>query len=192
MDEFFGILNRLKRTPREGWLECGVPSEEVEDVAQHSFETVSIVLLLLDELEQEGRRLDRGRALSAAITHDWAEALTGDFSSTMLREVGEELRLRMEREALIDMTRRLPWGRRYLELWEEYQREETPEIRLVHAADHLSILIQALAYLEKGRRSKKLRELWEVVHRDLEPYMEEFPPVKKFAEKLDKRYEKFT
>jgi putative hydrolase of HD superfamily len=185
-------LNRLKRTPRMGWLECEIPPEKVEDVAQHSFEAVSIVLLLLDELEREGRKLDRERALSMAVTHDWAEALTGDFSATISRQLGEELRARMESEALDALVTRLPERKRYLDLWKEYQEDRTPEAKLVHAADHISILIQALGYRERGNQSKRLEELWRVVHEDLKPYMKEFPPVKKFVEKLDERYRKIT
>lgn len=185
-------LNRLKRTPRMGWLECEVPPDKVEDVAQHSFETASVVLLLLDELEREGRKLDRERAMSIAVTHDWAEALTGDFSATVSRQVGEELRAQMESEALGDLVARLPRRERYLDFRREYQEDRTPEAKLVHAADHLSILIQAVGYLERGNRSKRLGELWQAVHEDLKPYMKEFPPVKKFVEKLDERYRKIT
>jgi putative hydrolase of HD superfamily len=175
-----------------GWLECAVPLGEAEDVAQHSFETVSITLLLLDELEQGTKKLDRERALSMAIVHDWAEALTGDFSYTIQRWMGADNKERMEHEALRDLVARLPKKERYLRLWEEYNEKRTPEAKLVHAADYLSLMVQAIKYRECGNCSKGLDELWQAVHEDLKPYMGEFPPVKKLIKELDERYRELT
>lgn len=175
-----------------GWLECAVPLSEVEDVAQHSFETTSITLLLLDELEQRTKKLDRERALTMAVVHDWAETLTGDFSYTIQKWMGTDNKERMEREALRDLVDRLPRKREYLKLWEEYNEKQTPEARLVRAADYLSLMVQAIKYRERGNRSKELDELWRAVHGDLKPYMGEFPPVGRLIEELDERYRGLT
>lgn len=175
-----------------GWLECAVQLGEAEDVAQHSFETASITLLLLDELEQGTKKLDRERALSMAVVHDWAEALIGDFSYTIQKWMGADNKERMERRAFKDLVDRLPRREKYLRLWEEYNEKQTPEARLVHAADYLSLMVQAVKYCERGNRSKELGELWWAVHEDLKPYTGEFPPVKKLIEELDERYQKLT
>ena len=189
MQEFLERLNNLKRMPRSGWLFCGVPLSEVEDVAQHSFEVSAVTLLLIDELELSGVKLNPERALSMAILHDWAEASVTDFPYTALKYLGsKDLKERMEQRALEDNLRSIPNGGRYLKLWQEYSEKRTPEAKLVHAADYISMLVQAIKYKERGNNSKELHELWQAVHKDLKPYMAEFKPVKDLVKEFDKRY----
>lgn len=189
MQEFLERLNNLKRMPRSGWLFCNVSLSEVEDVAQHSFEVSAITLLLIDELERSGVKLDPQRALSMAILHDWAEASVTDFPYTALKYLGSRgLKDRMEQRALEDNLRSIPSGGRYLKLWQEYSEKRTPEAKLVHAADYISMLVQAIKYKERGNNSKELHELWQAVHEDLKPYMAEFKPVKDLVKEFDKRY----
>lgn len=190
--ELLERLNDLKQIPRVGWLECAVPLDEAEDVAQHIFETTSITLLLLDELGREIKKLDRERALSMAVIHDWAEALIGDFSYTIQKWMGPGNKERMEREAFRDMVSCLPRKEEYLRLWGEYNEKRTSEARLVRVADYLSLMVQAIKYRERGNRSKGLDELWKAVHDDLEPYVDEFPPVKKLIKELDESYRGIT
>jgi len=187
--EFLERLNNLKRVPRTGWLFCDVPLSEVEDVAQHTFEVAAITLLLMDELERSGVKLDRQRALSMAILHDWAEALVADFPYTALKYLeAEDAKKRMEGRALEDLLRNLPSGGRYLKLWKEYSEKRTPEAKLVHAADYISMMVQAIKYKERGNHSKELDELWRALHADLKLYMAEFKPVKDLVKEFDKRY----
>jgi len=175
--------------PRTGWLFCNVPLSEVEDVAQHSFDVAAITLLLMDELERPGAKLDHQRALSMAILHDWAEASVADFPYTALKYLRpEDAKKRMEGRALEDLLRNLPGGGRYLKLWKEYSEKRTPEAKLVHAADYISMMVQAIKYKERGNRSKELDELWRALHADLKPYMAEFKPVKDLVKGFDKRY----
>ena len=189
MQEFLERLNNLKRMPRTGWLFCDVPLSEVEDVAQHTFEVTVITLLLIDELESSGTKLDRQRALSMAILHDWAEASVADFPYTALKYLGsEDVKKRMERRALEDNLRNMPCGGRYLKLWQEYSEKRTPEAKLVHSADYISMMVQAIKYKERGNRSKELDELWHALHADLKPYMAKFKPVKDLVKDFDKRY----
>jgi len=182
-------LNNLKRIPRTGWLLCNVSLSEVEDVAQHTFDVAALTLLLADELERGGRKLDRERALSMAVVHDWAEAPIGDFPYTALKHLGPiGAKKRIEKRALEDLLGRLPNREKYQRLWREYSEKRTLEARLVHAADYLSMLVQALKYKERGNRSRELDELWLAVQADLKPYVSEFLPVRELARELDKRY----
>ncbi len=99
MYELLKRINKLKKTPRMGWLESDIDISEAEDVAQHSFETASITLVLSELLENE---IDRGRALKMAIIHDWAESITGDFSRDMSSQLGEDIK-----ERITDKTKML-------------------------------------------------------------------------------------
>jgi putative hydrolase of HD superfamily len=187
--EFLERLNNLKRMPRTGWLFCNVPLGEVEDVAQHTFDVAAIALLLADELERSGAKLDHQRVLSMAILHDWAEASVADFPYTALKYLGSaDVKKNMERRALEDILRNLPNGERYLKLWKEYGEKRTPEAKLVHAADYISMMVQAIKYKERGNRSRELDELWRALHTDLKPYAAEFKPIKDLVKEFDKRY----
>jgi putative hydrolase of HD superfamily len=189
VEEFLERLNNLKRMPRAGWLFCDVPLSEVEDVAQHSFEVSAITLLLIDELERSGLKLNPERALSMAILHDWAEATVTDFPYTALKYLGsKELKEGMEQRALEDNLRNIPGAKKYLKLWDEYSEKRTPDAKLVHAADYISMLVQAIKYKERGNTSKELHELWQAVHKDLEPYMAEFKLIRDLVKEFDKRY----
>lgn len=189
LNELLERLNNLKRMPRTGWLLCGVPLSEVEDVAQHSFDVAAITLLLADELKRSGARVDYKRALSMAVMHDWAEALVADFPYTALRYLGsKDVKKYLERSALKDLTRGLSEKEKYMKLWQEYAEERGLEAKLVHTADYLSMMVQAIKYREGGNRSKELDELWRALHEDLRPYTTEFQPIRKLVGELDKRY----
>lgn len=119
LNEFLERLNNLKHIPRTGWLLCNVPLTDVEDVAQHTFDVAAITLLLADELERRGKKLDRERALSMAIVHDWAEASVGDFPYTALKHLGPAgTKKHIEKRALGDLLRGLPNKEKYLALWQ--------------------------------------------------------------------------
>jgi putative hydrolase of HD superfamily len=70
---FLHQIGRLKAAKRTGWLDRGVPNEEAESVADHSFRTAILAWLAA------GEELDRDKVLKLALVHDLAEALTGDI-----------------------------------------------------------------------------------------------------------------
>jgi 5'-deoxynucleotidase YfbR-like HD superfamily hydrolase len=76
----------------------------------------------------------------------------------------------------------------YLKLWQEYTERRTPEARLIHAADYLSMMVQAIKHRDRGNRSRELDELWRALKEDLKPYLKEFKPVRELVEEFDKRY----
>lgn len=189
LNELLECLNNLKRIPRTGWLLCNIPLGEVEDVAQHTFDVAAITLLLTDELERKGTKLNGERALSMAVVHDWAEASIGDFPYTALKYLGPAgTKKNIEEKALGDILRGLPDKEKYMGLWREYSEKHTVEAKLVHAADYLSMLVQAVKYHERGHRSRELDELWNAVEKDLRPYTEEFPWIGGLVAELRKRF----
>jgi len=175
--------------PRTGWLLCNIPLSEVEDVAQHTFDVAAMTLLLAGELERGGKKLDVGRALSIAVVHDWAESEFGDFPYTALKHLGPAgTKKRIEKRILDEILGKLSNKEKYLKFWREYSEKRTTEAKLVHAADYLSMLVQAVKYRERGNRSRELDELWRVVCDDIKPYTEEFPVVKELITELQKCY----
>jgi putative hydrolase of HD superfamily len=187
--ELLERLNNLKRIPRTGWLLCNVPLNQVEDVAQHSFDVVVITFLLADELER--KKLNLERALSMAVMHDWAEASVGDFPNTALKHLeSPDIKKRMEKSALEELFIGLK-NKKCMKLWHEYCEKRTIESKIVHSADYLSMLVQALKYRERGNRSCQLDELWRAVKNDLAPYAAEFKPVRELVAELNKKYTAF-
>jgi putative hydrolase of HD superfamily len=188
--ELLERLNNLKRIPRTGWLLCNVPLNQVEDVAQHTFDVAVITFLLVNELEH--KKLNLERALSMAILHDWAEASTGDFPSTAQKHLDSpDIKKRMETRALEELFVGLKNKEKCTKLWHEYCEKRTIESKIVHSADYLSMLVQALKYKERGNRSRQLDELWRAVKNDLAPYAAEFKPVRELVAELNKKYTAF-
>lgn len=181
-------LNHLKRIPRTGWLFCNVSTAEVENVAQHIFEVSAITLLSARELKRAGIKLNLEKALTMAIIHDWPETLVADFPYTALKYLGPPVKQRMEDEAMRDLVKNLPDQESYLSLWRSYVKKDSLESKLVHAADYLSMMVQAIKYKERGNRSSELDELWEALHQDLKPYLMELQPLRELVKELDKRY----
>lgn len=181
--ELLKKINELKRTPRMGWLESGIEQSEAEDVAQHSFEVSTITLLLADSIDEE---VDTCRALRMAIIHDWAEAITGDFSLDVSKGLGVGVKENIE-ETVIDtlLLKEIDDGEKYLKAWQEYSDLETKESRLVRVADRLSILVEASGLFQEGERSEKLEEIWQTTRKELEDYTEEFPALENLLRELN-------
>ncbi|MGD9101100.1 MAG: HD domain-containing protein, partial [Anaerolineae bacterium] len=78
--DLFLHANRLKVTPRGGWVIRGLT--DVESVAGHSF-GVGFVALILSELIQEA--VDREKVLTIALIHDLAESVITDIPAPAIR-----------------------------------------------------------------------------------------------------------
>jgi putative hydrolase of HD superfamily len=98
-----------------------------------------------------------------ALLHDWAETRVGDLPKTAMSYFRGDLRKRAETEAFADVVRESGSAASlYRELYDEYERRETLESRLVKAADVIDLLVQALALERAGARG--LEEFWAVVN----------------------------
>jgi putative hydrolase of HD superfamily len=161
-------LARLKRLPRTGWVDRGVPPDEVESVADHSLLT-ALVAWLAAAMDPA---LDRDRVLKLALVHDLAEALTGDpppydsadvpdradtaalrafFSVRHLRTPANAAAKRdAERAAEGHLLALVPaaLAPELRDLWHEYDVQETPEARFVKQVDRLEAFLQARRYSE--------------------------------------------
>jgi putative hydrolase of HD superfamily len=151
---FLRVAGELKRIARSGWMRVGV--EHPESVAEHSYRTALLAMLLAD---LEG--LDGGRVVRMALLHDLAESRIGDLTPEEKELLGETHR-RGEEEAMLIILNGLPLGLagRYLDLWREYQEGKSPEARVVHQADRLEMILQALEYEEEGIEPLRLDHFW--------------------------------
>jgi putative hydrolase of HD superfamily len=145
---FLREYNSLEGVLREGWVMSGVA--DPEDVAAHSAGVGVAALLIADRLEVP---VDRGRLLAMALLHDLGEARTGDIP-LVRKTAADDARECAEADAMVEG---LPTF--YREVLAEFRAQETPEARIVKAADKLQMMAKVLWYEADGRGD--LSRFWE-------------------------------
>jgi putative hydrolases of HD superfamily len=146
VDRWLDLLlqaNVLKTTPRTGWHLRGVPSPE--SVADHVFGTGFVALVLM---EMDGGPWDREKVLTLALLHDLAESVVSDIPRPADGLLPPGAKAQAEAAALAHMVAGLPLAGHLGELAAEYAAGASLEAKLVHDADRLEFLLQALVYLE--------------------------------------------
>lgn len=166
MCDFLMQAMRLKRVPRTGWLDRGIPSGDVESVADHSwFVGLAAWALALDD-----PALDADLVLRLAIIHDLAEALTGDIPPYAPEEIPDpadeaaftaffarrqlasperaDAKRAAAQDAMTALLASLPETVRqvFRETWDIYERRASPEARFVKDLDRLDAFMQARHY----------------------------------------------
>lgn len=147
--------NQLKRTMRTGWAQRGVPHGE--NVAAHTY-GVGFTTLVLSHLTEEA--VDLAKALALAILHDLPEGLTSDIPSPAWRFLPPGIKEDVERAALEEMLDHSPFAEEFEALWQEYDDDESIEAHLVHDADKIDMLLQALVF-EEQTGNQHLGEFWD-------------------------------
>ena len=153
-------LQRLKRLDRTGWTLRGLPNG-TESVASHSFGVSVTAMMLADEIRSRGLELDMDRVLRMALLHDWAETRVGDMPRTATHYFGADARKVAEAQAFADIVAEAGGAAaEYQRLYDDYERRDSTEARIVKAADVIDLLVQAYALERAG--AKGLDEFWDV------------------------------
>jgi putative hydrolase of HD superfamily len=164
--DFLSTVIRLKRIPRSGWITHGISLPDVESVADHTFSTCSICILLIDLERGRGVRVNAERVLRMAVLHDLAEALTFDISKSYLKYFGERgsaIKNEIESSAWKYLARSIgsaSMSSDYAKLQKQYVSNITVEAQIVHAADSLDILLQILELRRRGYPAGLVKDLW--------------------------------
>ncbi len=167
--------NQLKRTPRTGWVQRGVP--HAEDVAAHSFGVVYTVLILCQIIDEP---VDLGKVLAIATLHDLPEGLTTDIPTPAWRYLPAGVKTEVERGAMKEILNGVPFAPQLMSLWEELHANKTAEAMLVHDADKIDMFLQAIIYEEQLGNSH-LAEFWAT------PYRFNFPQCQAIYDQLRTR-----
>ena len=166
---FANQIGNLKRTPRNGWIDRGIPVDEVESVADHSFRVAALAWIA--SAQEPG--LDRDRVVKLALLHDMAEAVIGDLPpydpelleglepterAALLDQRHERSEARsvekrqLESDALELLVAQFPDQQRseLASLWTELEERQTPEARFVKQIDVLETYLQSREYAESN------------------------------------------
>ncbi|MCB0998366.1 MAG: HD domain-containing protein [Acidimicrobiales bacterium] len=137
---FFMELDRLKGVERRNRLADG---SRRENTAEHSWHLGMAALVFAGHATEP---VDVARAVAMALAHDIVEIDAGD---TFAYDQGEHLASKVEREqaAADRLFGLLPEAaaRHLRELWDEYERGDTPEARYVMAIDRMAPMLLNLA-----------------------------------------------
>lgn len=144
--EVLHLALALKETGRAGWLRVGISSPE--SVAAHSWGMGWLALVLAPP------ELDLQRVLALCLLHDLPEAVVGDV--TPHDGISRQEKADRERSAAAVMLGARPdlWG-----LWEDYEKDRSPEAHFVHELDKLDMALQAIRYArERGADTAEFLE----------------------------------
>ncbi len=135
-EELLAALSRaavLKTTPRHCWTESG----RRESVADHSWRTALMAMLLTGVEDFRGLNMDR--VIRMCLIHDLGEAFTGDIPAFKKQEADAE----KEDAIFLNWVEAFPEPQRteWLGLLEEMNALQTDEARLYKALDKLEALI---------------------------------------------------
>jgi putative hydrolase of HD superfamily len=142
--KFLFEMGQLKRVKRSGWWIAGV--KDPESVAEHTFRT-AVIAYLLAHLEG----VDTGKAVLMALFHDMPETRTNDAHRIVRRYAKWE---DVDRKAVDEQSKRLPneMATQMATLFEEFEKEVSPEAKVVRDADLLECIVQAREYQALGYR----------------------------------------
>ena len=141
---FYMKYNQLKNIYRQGWLKVRIGLEHAnkcESIADHSF---SVALLALTIIEKNKLRLDAFKCIKMGIIHELGEIYAGDY--TPYDTITKEEKHIKEKEAILEVLSSLDEDNDYLEIWEEFEKNQTAEAKFIKNIDQLEFLLQACAY----------------------------------------------
>ena len=137
---FFMEVDKLKGVERRNWLSDG---SRRENTAEHSWHLGIAAMVMAPFAEED---VDLGRAVQMALVHDIVEIDAGD---TFAYDQGEAAASKEAREqaAADRLFGILPadTGAYFRELWDEYERGDTPEARFVMSVDRMAPMFLNMA-----------------------------------------------
>ncbi|QMU55579.1 MAG: HD domain-containing protein [Nitrosopumilus sp.] len=160
MLDFFKIVANLKNVSRQGWIDK-LSLSDPESVADHSY-SMAIMSMVISDLENH----DSEKILKMAMLHDLAESKTGDIIPD---QIPREKKTALENKAFSEIVEHLPDAIKfqYLEIWDEYQENSSPESKIVHQIDRLEMALQARLYQKEGHPKEKLNSFFESAKKDI-------------------------
>lgn len=179
--EFLLTLDKLKNVYRQTYILCDdlpqgskefddnfkekKPLPRRENDAEHSF-SLAIAAAVLSEYSNEP--VDITKVMKMVLVHDAVEIYAGD--TYCYDDEGAKTKKERENAAAEKVFGMLPeeQGREYRELWDEFERNDTPEARFSNAMDRIQPLLlnysrEGYSWKEHGVSSAQVRKRFDTV-----------------------------
>ena len=158
--DFFKTAANLKKISRQGWVDK-LSLENPESVADHSY-SMAVMSMVISDLEN----YDSEKILKMVLLHDLAESKIGDYTP---KELSSEKKTKLENSAFDKIIENVPnlIKTQYLQIWQEYQENTSPESKIVHQIDKLEMALQAKIYQKDGQSQEKLKSFFESAKADI-------------------------
>ena len=152
--DFFKTVVHLKKISRQGWIDK-LSIDNPESVADHSY-SMAMISMVISDLENYNSE----KILKMVLLHDLAESKIGDFTP---EQINKESKIKLENDAFNEIIGYLPEliKNEYLEIWNEYQENTSPESKIIHQIDKLEMALQAKIYQNEGHSNEKLKSFFE-------------------------------
>ncbi|MFQ6125410.1 MAG: HD domain-containing protein [Candidatus Heimdallarchaeota archaeon] len=166
--DFLGFLleiGRLKLLKRSGWIFSGVNAAQTESIADHSFRTAILTLLLCKNLERKGVQINTEQAVTLALLHDVVECFTHDIDRRVINLGGKAMKQgkrNAERIAITRLSQKLgALGYILEDAWKHLETDNSLEVQLMRMCDRIETTIQAFEYVLQGHRVEQFQEFWQ-------------------------------
>ncbi|KAM5358629.1 hypothetical protein ACJZ2D_015113 [Fusarium nematophilum] len=136
---FFHLMGQLKRVTRAGWKRY--PISGIESVSDHSWRMSVLALCLPPDLN-----VDFARVSQMTIVHDIGEVLVGDITPHDPIPRLEKRRREEETVKLFASMLGEQHGKYILDLFMEFEEQETKESQVANDLDNIEMLLQAVEY----------------------------------------------
>jgi putative hydrolase of HD superfamily len=152
--DFFKTAANLKKIPRQGWIDK-LSLENSESVADHSY-SMAVIGMVISDLENYNSE----KILKMILLHDLAESKIGDYTP---KQLSKEKKDKLENNAFHEIIKNLPdlIKSQYLQIWQEYQENNSSESKIVHQIDKLEMALQAKIYEKDGYSEDKLESFFD-------------------------------
>lgn len=174
-DDVISVFMRaeiLKSLQRTGWATAGVHSSVTESVAEHTYGTTFISLILANLLRAEGVGVDLEKTLTMAVLHDLGESVVSDIPSSSDVADSEsfgDVKATLEARAVESILSPLnDLGVSLQFFWAELQEGKSIEARVVRSSDLLDMLVHAITLERSGVDSEILHGFFEPSKKKLE------------------------
>lgn len=155
--DFLLEVDKLKFINRQTYLSDG---SRKENDAEHSWHLAMFAVLLSEYSNEE---VDLVKVITMVLIHDIVEIDAGDTYA--YDTVGNQTKREREVKAADRLFRILPedQGKRFRELWEEFEAYETPEAKFAHVCDNVQPLMlnhatDGRSWRERGIRRSQVED----------------------------------
>lgn len=160
MIDFFNTAANLKKIQRQGWMDK-LSIENPESVADHSYSMAMMGMMISDMENYNSEKI-----LKMILLHDLAESKIGDYTPG---EIALEEKNKLENDAFSKIIKTLPDDvkTQYKTLWNDYQKKESSEAKIVYQLDRLEMALQAKIYQNEGHSKEKLNTFFESAEKEI-------------------------